>query len=138
MPIVWQSPLDVDAYAARGRDVDAPRPACPSCAGPTQRWHGYRRHLRDDRDRLIWIPRVRCTRCGATRALLPSFVLPGGPFIDPEADAALFGAIRAGLRPDIPCQDVDANINDPAFAEEAVDVLLDLRAQARPHTAQRI
>lgn len=111
MPIVWQSPLDVDAYAARGRDVDAPRPACPSCAGPTQRWQGYRRHLRDDRDRLIWIPRVRCT---------------------------LFGAIRAGLRPDIPCQDVDANINDPAFAEEAVDVLLDLRAQARPHTAQRI
>ena len=77
MPIVWQSPLDVDRYAARGRDVDAPRPACPMCGGPTQRWHGYLRHLRDDVDRLIWIPRVRCTSCGVTRALLPSFVLPG-------------------------------------------------------------
>jgi hypothetical protein len=39
-------------------------------------WHGYLRHVRDERDRLIWIPRVRCTRCGVTQALLPSFVLP--------------------------------------------------------------
>jgi hypothetical protein len=77
VPIVWQSPLDVDGYASRGRDVDAPRPACPECAGPTQRWSGYARHVRDDRDRLIWVPRVRCPRCGVTRALLPSFVLPG-------------------------------------------------------------
>jgi hypothetical protein len=76
VPIVWQCPLDVDRYAARGREVDAPRPVCPICGGATQRWHGYRRHVRDDRDRLIWVPRVRCTRCGATRALLPSFVLP--------------------------------------------------------------
>ena len=76
MPIVWQSPLTVDAYAARGRGVDAPRPACPSCGGPTQRWYGYLRHLRDDLDRLIWIPRVRCTTCGTTQALPPSFVLP--------------------------------------------------------------
>jgi len=76
MAIVWQSPLDVDDYAARGRDVEAPRPACPACAGPTQRWHGYPRHLRHDRDRLIWIARVRCARCGVTHALLPSFALP--------------------------------------------------------------
>lgn len=76
MAIVWACPLDVDAYAAAGRDVDAPRPACPLCGSPTQRWHGYLRHLRDDRDRLIWIPRVRCTACGVTQALLPWFVLP--------------------------------------------------------------
>ncbi|MCY7419130.1 MAG: hypothetical protein LH650_11665 [Chloroflexi bacterium] len=77
MPILWQSPLDVDRYAALGRDIDAPRPACPLCAGPTQRWSGYVRHVRDEVDRLIWIPRVRCTACGVTRALVPSFVLPG-------------------------------------------------------------
>ena len=76
MSIVWPCPLDVEAYAARGRDVEPPRPACPRCAGPTQRWHGYRRHLRADRDRLIWIARLRCTRCGVTQALLPSFLLP--------------------------------------------------------------
>jgi hypothetical protein len=74
--IVWQSQLDVDRYAASGRDVDAPRPRCPVCGGATQRWHGYLRHVRDDRDQLIWIARVRCTSCGVTQALLPSFVLP--------------------------------------------------------------
>ncbi len=76
MPIVWACALDVDAYATAGRGIETPRPACPLCAGPTHRWHGYLRHVRDDRDRLIWIPRVRCTRCGVTQALLPSFVLP--------------------------------------------------------------
>jgi transposase-like protein len=74
--IVWACPLDVEAYAARGRDIDPPRFACPRCGGPTVRWHGYRRHLRDERDRLIWIARLRCTRCGVTQALLPSFTLP--------------------------------------------------------------
>jgi uncharacterized protein (UPF0261 family) len=70
---------------------------------------------------------------GPTAVLLPlrgcsKYELPGGPFIDPEADAALFGAIRRGLRPDIPCRDIDANINDPAFAEAAARTLLELRA----------
>jgi hypothetical protein len=77
VPIVWPCPLTVDAYAALGRSIEPPRPACPLCAGPTQRWSGYLRHLRDDRDRLIWIARLRCTGCGVTHALLPSFVLPG-------------------------------------------------------------
>jgi transposase-like protein len=75
VPIVWPCPLPVERYAELGREVDPPRPACPSCGGRTQRWHGYHRHVRDDRDRLIWIARVRCTACGVTRALLPSFVL---------------------------------------------------------------
>jgi hypothetical protein len=74
--IVWACQLDVDAYVARGRDIEAPRPACPRCTGPTVGWHGYLRHLRDERDRLIWIPRLRCTACGVTQALLPAFVLP--------------------------------------------------------------
>jgi transposase-like protein len=77
VPIVWQPPHPVDEYAVRGRDVDAPRPRCAGCGGRTQRWSGYLRHLRDDRDRLIWIPRVRCPRCGTTWSLLPSFALPG-------------------------------------------------------------
>lgn len=77
MSIVWQSPLELDAYAALGRGVDAPRPPCPRCGTATQRWGGYQRYLRDERDRLIRVPRVRCPRCRVTHALLPSFVLPG-------------------------------------------------------------
>ena len=53
-----------------------PQPPCPPCSGPTRSWSGYERHLRAERDRLIWIPRVRCVACGTTQALLPWFVVP--------------------------------------------------------------
>lgn len=76
MSIVWLCPLDVDAYIELGRGLEAPRPPCPLCSGPTRSWSGYERHLREERDRLIWIPRVRCTACGTTQALLPWFVVP--------------------------------------------------------------
>jgi uncharacterized protein (UPF0261 family) len=58
---------------------------------------------------------------------------PGGPFHDPEADAALYAALKAGLRTDIPVRELDCAINDPAFAEACADALLaHLRADARP------
>jgi uncharacterized protein (UPF0261 family) len=47
---------------------------------------------------------------------------PGGAFWAPETDRAFAAALRTGLRPDIPVIDVDAHVNDPAFA----DVVLDL------------
>jgi len=48
----------------------------------------------------------------------------GGAFHDQHADEALFGALEAGLRPDIPCQSLDCDINDPAFARACVEALL--------------
>ena len=56
---------------------------------------------------------------------------PGQPFHDAAADAALFAAIRAHLRQDIPLIELDAAINDPAFAEACATTLLAaIRAQA--------
>ena len=40
----------------------------------------------------------------------------GGPFHDPAADAALFKAIREGVGGNVEVHEVDAQINDPAFA----------------------
>ena len=74
--IVWPCRLDVSTYAALGRNVAPPRPACPRCGGPTGPWSGYLRHLRDAELHRIFVPRVRCRRCGATAALLPWFVTP--------------------------------------------------------------
>jgi uncharacterized protein (UPF0261 family) len=51
---------------------------------------------------------------------------PEGDFWDPQADAACYAAIRNHLRADIPLIEVDANINDPAFANRAAATLLDL------------
>jgi uncharacterized protein (UPF0261 family) len=49
---------------------------------------------------------------------------PGGPFWDPEADHSCFEAIKRNLRGDIPYVEVDANINDPQFADRATELLL--------------
>src|SRR5262252_2949219 len=92
--MVWPWPLDVDAYVERGQQIEAPRPACPECAGTMQGWYGYYRHLREDRDRLIWIPRVRGRECGRTQALLPWFVLPW------RWTGHRAGGSRLGLSPD--------------------------------------
>jgi len=48
----------------------------------------------------------------------------GKEFWWPEADAALFEALRKDLRPDIPVVELDANINDPQFADRAAQELL--------------
>ena len=65
---------------------------------------------------------------GPVRFLLPlrgvsAIEAPGQPFHDPEADAALFAAIRAGWQPAENRQLVELNlhINDPAFAAALVD-----------------
>jgi ribosomal protein S27AE len=74
--IVWPCPLPVDAYAAAGREVEFPRPGCPSCRAPMTFWAGYLRFVREaGRIQKIFVPRLRCGRCGVTHALLPAFVL---------------------------------------------------------------
>jgi uncharacterized protein (UPF0261 family) len=72
---------------------------------------------------------------GPVQVLLPRRGLsvigvPGGPFHDPAADAALFEALESGLRPDISCSSLDCGINDSAFARAAVEALLALMAAA--------
>ena len=49
---------------------------------------------------------------------------PGGAFWDPQADQACFEAIKKDLRPGIPVIEMDNNINDPEFADKAVETLL--------------
>jgi len=71
---------------------------------------------------------------GPVAVLLPlkaiSFIsAPGGAFHWPEADAALFAAIKGNLRVGIPVIEVDATINDPAFAEMCAKVLLAIIAK---------
>jgi uncharacterized protein (UPF0261 family) len=49
-----------------------------------------------------------------------------GPFYDPNADGALFDAIRGGLdRSRVELVEIDTDINDPAFASAMVSTLLE-------------
>lgn len=60
---------------------------------------------------------------------------PGGEFWWPEADRALFDAIRQHAKPAIEVIELDHNINDPAFADRAATLLLELIGQrAEVHT----
>jgi len=71
-------------------------------------------------------------RClGPTAVVLPlkgvsMLDSPGAPFWDPQADQSCFEAIRHNLRRDISLVEIDANINEPEFADKATEVLLKL------------
>jgi uncharacterized protein (UPF0261 family) len=48
---------------------------------------------------------------------------PGQPFHDPEADAALFEAVRSGVGGNVELVELDMNVNDERFADAMVDML---------------
>jgi uncharacterized protein (UPF0261 family) len=48
---------------------------------------------------------------------------PGQPFHDPDADAALFAALREGVGENVELVEMDANVNDDAFADAMVEKL---------------
>ncbi len=92
----WPCPLSAGAYMAAGRDVEFPRPDCPSCAGPLVFWSGYRRHVRAaGRCQKIFVPRLRCRRCEVSHALLPAFVLAWRLDVA-EAVGAVIGQVAGG------------------------------------------
>lgn len=50
--------------------------------------------------------------------------VPGQPFHDPSADAALLEALKSNLRAEIEVRELDCAINDPLFARACVEALL--------------
>ena len=50
--------------------------------------------------------------------------VPGGPFWWPEADQALFDALKQNLRRDIPVVEMDCHVNAPRFARRCAETLL--------------
>jgi uncharacterized protein (UPF0261 family) len=53
---------------------------------------------------------------------------PGGPLHDAEAERAFVRALTRSLRKDIPLHRLPLHINDPAFADRCVALLLDMLA----------
>jgi uncharacterized protein (UPF0261 family) len=76
-----------------------------------------------------WIARAANESKGPVTILLPlkgvsQLDSPGGAFWDPEADGACYQAIKDNLNPTVKLVEMDANINDAAFADKAVELLL--------------
>jgi uncharacterized protein (UPF0261 family) len=77
---------------------------------------------------------------GATTILIPKggfsvSDVEGGPFWDPDADSAFIEALVAGVGSGIRVEVLDAHINDPLFAETAVEELLALVGGTKGETA---
>jgi uncharacterized protein (UPF0261 family) len=51
---------------------------------------------------------------------------PGQPFYDPEADRILFDAIRKNIKTNVKLVEVDAHINDAAFAQRLFEEFQEL------------
>ena len=71
---------------------------------------------------------------GPVAVLLPlgglsKYSASGGPFVDRAADEALFDAVRATLRDDVPLVEVEANVNDAPFANAVVAAFREVWAQ---------
>ncbi len=97
------------------------------------RWNPTVTLMRTDPDENAELGRILAEKVNLSTAPVTVFLplrgvsqldSPGGEFWWPEADAALYGAIKATLRPDIPVVELDLNINDPAFAEATARQLL--------------
>lgn len=77
---------------------------------------------------------------GPVRVLLPLKGVsildsPDNEFWWPEADAAMFTALKEGLNPDIVVEELDMNINDASFASRAVDTLLEMLQSSEERAA---
>lgn len=60
-----------------------------------------------------------------------SLSVEGGPLHDPEADHHFVEVLKQTLDPEITLQEVDANINEPAFAREVVRAVVEALGRAR-------
>jgi uncharacterized protein (UPF0261 family) len=74
---------------------------------------------------------------GPAKVVLPlrgvsAYSKEGGPFHDPEADARAIDAVLRELRPGIPAETLETDINDPAFARACAEALIELLRSASP------
>jgi uncharacterized protein (UPF0261 family) len=110
--------------------------------GAPARFHGRRFHVHNANVTLMRTTPDECAQLGRviaeklnaatgpTALLVPlrgvsAMDKEGAPFHDPEADAALFDALRRHVRtPPVELVELDLHINDPAFADAVADRLL--------------
>jgi uncharacterized protein (UPF0261 family) len=149
--VLTAGPTRMEAAAARG----IPQVVIPGCLDMVNFWG--RETVPDrfaDRQLHVWNPNVTLMRTtpeenaelgriladktnaspGPVVFILPRGGLsmldaPGGEFWWPEADQALFDAIRRHVRPETEVIELDGNVNDPEVADTATERLLTLLAE---------
>ncbi len=114
----------------------APETVPPTYRGrPTHHHNPYNTNVQARPEEVARVAEVLVDRLNAARGPV-ALVVPlrgwsyigqeGGPLWDPKIPAALRAVARAHLRPSVRYVEVDAAINDEAFAETAADVFKEL------------
>ncbi len=95
-------------------------------------WYDFRSAVRTSADELAilagTIARKLNQAKGPVKVLIPTrgwseADIEGGPLYDPQANQVFVDQLRRLLRPSIPIEEIDAHINEPAFAKAAVAAL---------------
>jgi uncharacterized protein (UPF0261 family) len=97
--------------------------------------------MRTTREECAELGRIIARKLAGARGPVALFIplkgvsaidVEGGPFYDPDADQALFTALRENLSDNVELHELDHNINDPEFAEATVEKLVEyLQADPR-------
>ena len=145
--VMAAGPARMDAAAAQG----VPQVIAPGCLDMVNfqapstipdRFEGRRFHywnpnvslMRTDPAENAELGRILAEKANASSAPTAIFLplkglsllgAPGEEFHWPEADQALFDAIKQHVRDDIPVHELDLNVNDEAFADAMTDKLLE-------------
>jgi len=145
-------PTRGDAAARRG----IPQVICPGCLDMANfwapetvpakykgrrfyRWNPNITLMRTTPDENAAMGRILAEKANASKGPVAFFLprkgvsmldAPGKEFWWPEADQALFGAIRGHVKPGIEVIELDNNINDDAFADAVAAKLLEFLKQA--------
>jgi uncharacterized protein (UPF0261 family) len=106
---------------------------------PTHYHNPYNTNVRTTREEMAELGRVMADRLNASRGrvvvLIPergwTFVgSPGGPLYNPEANAAFVRALKAGLQPPVELRSLDCTLNDPLYADTAVELMTEFMEEA--------
>ena len=145
--VMGAGPARLEAAAAQG----VPQVIAPGCLDMVNFWgpdtvpkefEGRRFHywnpnvtlMRTDPDENSELGRILAEKANQASAPTAIFLplkglsllgAPGEEFSWPEADQALFDAIKRHVRNDIPIYELDHNVNDDAFADALTDKLLE-------------
>lgn len=91
--------------------------------------------VRASHDEMIQLGRIFAERLNLSKAPVVVAVpteglsipnVPGGPFWNPEADAAFRQTLATTLRPDIPLHTFARHVNDPTFGREVAQLFIDM------------
>ncbi|HPD16157.1 MAG TPA: Tm-1-like ATP-binding domain-containing protein [Planctomycetota bacterium] len=149
--VLTAGPTRGDAAARRG----IPQVICPGCLDMVNfwapetvpakyqgrrfyRWNPNITLMRTTPEENAALGRILAEKANASKGMVAFFLplrgvsmldAPGKDFWWPEADAALFDAIKQHVKPGIPVIQLDNNINDDAFADAVAAKLFEFLSQ---------